>query len=143
MSSPQETTSPPPVVDLAAGKIHLLPPRLQATLNPIQAKMRSSFGVIVYLLFGFFSVTIPVIGIPPILFLLERVGLLPHWVLRRFFDLCTANWITIMTVSDAVIPSLGWSCRPHPWGLVFMSYIYTAGVVLNEIHDCRTLRFVL
>ena len=93
-----------PVVDLAVGKIHPLPPHLQATLNPIQRLMRSAFGLLLYLLFGFFSVTIPVIGIPPVIFFLERVGVISHWVPRRFFDLCTANWITIMTVSVSSRP---------------------------------------
>lgn len=98
MSEPQEATEPP-VVDLAVGVVQPLPPHLQATLNPIQKRMRSSLGLIIFMLFGFFSVAIPVVGIPPVLFLLEYVGLLPHWVPRRFFDLCTGNWITIMTVS--------------------------------------------
>ncbi len=103
MPAPQETSEEPvpdpPVVDLAVGKVHPLPPHLLATLNPIQRRMRSSIGLFLYMFFGFFSVAIPVIGITPVLFLLERLGLISHWVTRRFFDLCTANWITVMTVS--------------------------------------------
>lgn len=98
-NSTQTATTPE---DLAVGKLHPLPPHLQATLNPAQRKMRSKLGLIIFLLIGFFSVTIPVIGLPPIIFFLEYVGVFPHWVPRRFFDLCTANWITIITVSSVI-----------------------------------------
>lgn len=90
-------------MDLAVGRIEPLPPKLQAKLHPIQRFMRSSFGLLVFIFIGMFSVTIPVIGIPPIFFFLEYLGVIPHQVSRRFFDLCTGNWITMMTVSLASV----------------------------------------
>lgn len=88
-----------PQVDLAVGMIHPLPPALQASLHPLQRKMRSVLGLIIFMVIGLFSVALPVISVPPVFFLLEYLGVIPHKVSRRFFDLCTAHWITMMTVS--------------------------------------------
>lgn len=98
---PPEATPDPPVVDLAVGMVQPLPPKLQATLNPLQQRMRSALGVVVLLCIALLSVTVPVIGIPPIVFLLENLGIISHHASRRFFDLCTGYWITMMTVSCA------------------------------------------
>jgi hypothetical protein len=97
-----EANSPPPI-DLAVGRIEPLPPELQARLHPIQRKMRSIVGLLIFVCVAFFTVTIPVIGIPPIIFFLEYLGAIPHQWSRRFFDLCTGYWICMMTVSLLII----------------------------------------
>ncbi len=87
----------PPVVDLQKGMFGPLP-TVQASLNPFHRVMRSTFGAIIFLLIAFFMGALPVIAIPPIFFLMERCGVVSHWFGRRCFDLCCANWMSVMTV---------------------------------------------
>lgn len=94
--SPQPTTTQD--VDLTVGIKKPLPPEILATLSPVQRKMRSLFGAIVFILIAFTIGSIPVIGVPPVLYFLQWTGLAPHLPFRRFFDLSTANWMAFMTV---------------------------------------------
>lgn len=55
-------------------------------------------GLLIFVFLGLSSVAIPVIGIPPFVFLLDNLGALPHIYSQRFFDHCTGNWLTLMTV---------------------------------------------
>ena len=88
-----------PLVDIAMGIREPLPPELQKTLNPFQRRMRSLLGAIVFALIAMTIGSTPVIGIPPVLYILQFLGLVPHWPVRRFLDQCTANWMSAMTVS--------------------------------------------
>ncbi len=92
----KEDTTP---VDLTTGIIKPLPPNLQRTLNAFQRFLRSPWGAIVFALIAFTIGSTPVIGITPVLYLLQLMGVVPHWPIRRFFDQCTANWMSVMTVS--------------------------------------------
>lgn len=93
---PKEDALP---VDLTVGVVEQLPAKLQATLNPLQRLMRSFWGGIVFALIAFTIGSTPVVGVPPVLYLLQWLGWAPHWPFRRFFDQCTANWMSFMTVS--------------------------------------------
>ena len=67
--------------------------------NPLKIIYVVIRRIIIFMIIAFSTVTLPVIGIPPVVFLLEYVGIISHWSAQRFFDCCTANWMTIMTVS--------------------------------------------
>lgn len=87
-----------PTVDLTVGLGHALPPEVQATLNPIQRKMRSGLGIVIFLLVSFGIGVVPITAIPPVLYFLQWTGLGPHWAIRRFFDCCVAYWMSVITV---------------------------------------------
>jgi len=99
-----------PLVDVARGIREPLPPELQKTINPFQRFMRSFLGAMVFALIALTIGSTPVIGMPPILYLLQFLGLVPHWPVRRFFDQCTANWMSTMTVSLEVVEGIGRLC---------------------------------
>ncbi len=98
-SPPSSQTVDPPVVDLAQGVVRPLPPELFSRLNPVQKFFRGPQRVIIFALISFFIGVIPVIALPPIVYLLQCISDVFHWPVRRFVDLCTANWLSIMTVS--------------------------------------------
>ena len=72
-------------------------------LNFLQRCMRNTFGAICFLLLGITMGPVPAFGLPPLFFVLAWLGL--HWISRRVFDWCTANWICIMCVSYLVLMS--------------------------------------
>ena len=69
--------------------------------NIIQQWLRSSYGALGFILLGVTMGPIPAFGLPPLFFFLGWLGV--HWLSRRVFDWCTANWICIMCVSQHMI----------------------------------------
>lgn len=67
--------------------------------NLIQRYMRNSFGTLCFTVVALTIGTMPVVGMPPFLFLAAWLG--AHWAVRRFFDLCTGNWMCVMCVSPS------------------------------------------
>ena len=65
--------------------------------NMIQRYMRNSFGTLCFTIVALTIGTMPMVGIPPFLVLAALLG--AHWVVRRFFDMCTGNWMCAMCVS--------------------------------------------
>ena len=94
MSNEQE----PPVVDVCENQNPpLAPGEANKRFNFIQRHMRNSFGTLCFTIVALTIGTMPVVGIPPFLLLSAWLGV--HWAIRRFFDMCTGNWMCVMCVS--------------------------------------------
>ena len=65
--------------------------------NFIQRNMRNSFGTLCFTMVALTIGSMPVIGLTPLLLLAAGLG--AHWSVRRFFDMCTGNWMCAMCVS--------------------------------------------
>ena len=87
-----------PVVDVCENQNPpLAPGEAKMRFNLIQRYMRNSFGTLCFTLVALTIGTMPVVGIPPLLLLSAWLG--AHWAIRRFFDMCTGNWMCVMCVS--------------------------------------------
>lgn len=85
---PCEIQNPPVALEEAAKRFNL-----------IQRYMRNSFGTLCFTIVALTIGTMPVVGMPPFLLLAAWLG--AHWAVRRFFDLCTGNWMCVMCVSPS------------------------------------------
>lgn len=75
----------------------LSPEEAAKRFNLIQLYMRNTFGVLCFIVVALTIGSMPVIGMVPFLLLAAWLG--AHWVMRRFFDLCTGTWMCVMCVS--------------------------------------------
>ena len=87
-----------PVVNLCNNQNPpLSPEEASKRFNLFQRQMRGRLGAFCFVLLGMTMGPVPAFGLPPFFFFIAWLGL--HWVSRRVFDWCTANWICIMCVS--------------------------------------------
>ena len=64
--------------------------------------MRSKVGAIVVILFAVLVGVLPIVAYPPVCFALNWMGVVSHYKLRRFIDLCFGSWLAMINVSVCV-----------------------------------------
>ena len=79
----------------------LAPEEASKRFNFFQLRMRNSLGTFCFILLGMTMGPVPAFGLPPLFFFLAWLGI--HWLSRRVFDWCTANWMCIMCVSQSCV----------------------------------------
>lgn len=65
-----------------------------------QLLLHSTISILIFFLIAFSTVPPSVIVLVLVIYLLYWLSMFTHRPIRRFFDLCTGNWITVMTVSS-------------------------------------------
>ena len=101
-----------PVVDVCRNQNPpLSPEEASKRFNFFQRRMRSPLGAFCFLLLGMTMGPVPAFGLPPFFFFLASLGI--HWISRRIFDWCTANWICVMCVSLRVFDALIYCMHLH------------------------------
>ena len=68
----------------------------------LQRLMRSKPGAIAVILFSSLFGVLPTVAYAPICFFLIWAGVVSHYSVRRFIDICFGSWLALINVSMCV-----------------------------------------